>query len=536
MIHRKLKDKLDWPVFIISGGVLIIFVIMSSLFTKATSHFIQQGFHYSITYFGAFWQFLLLATFAVGLFLSITKYGRVRLGNTSKPEMGYFKWAAIIITSGLGAGAIFWAAAEPMYYFIDVPPTMDASIKNKSVEAIPAAMAQSFTSWGYTAWAVYGAVSGIIIMYAHYNKGMKILPRTLLYPIFGEKLERNGLGSVIDIFCILGAVAGTIGTIGFFGFQFSYWLHSIFGVPDNIITQVVSVVCLIIIVTLSAVTGIDKGIQFLSKLNVWLALGVAAFIILIGPGLFILQTFMSSYGTYITHFISISTFRGDNKWAGAWMLFFFGWFIGYGPLMGMLVARVSRGRTIREIFILVSILAGLVSQIWFTILGGSGLFYERHQSGTISNPLEKNGLPAAVISIANHLPLGTIVVIALLLLTLIFVITTADTMSYSISMSVTGEGDPPKLVRVFWVAVMGAISVILINIGEGSIDAIQSFIIITAVPISIIMLPVIWTAPAIAHKLAKEQGIIKVKEKNTVFKFLVPNQILKYTGNDKEKD
>ena len=187
-------------------------------------------------------------------------------------------------------------------------------------------------------------------------------------------------------------------------------------------------------------------------------------------------------------------------------------------------------------FILVSILAGLVSQIWFTILGGSGLFYERHQSGTISNPLEKNGLPAAVISIANHLPLGTIVVIALLLLTLIFVITTADTMSYSISMSVTGEGDPPKLVRVFWVAVMGAISVILINIGEGSIDAIQSFIIITAVPISIIMLPVIWTAPAIAHKLAKEQGIIKVKEKNTVFKFLVPNQILKYTENDKEKD
>lgn len=107
MIHRKLKDKLDWPVFIISGGVLIIFVIMSSLFTKATSHFIQQGFHYSITYFGAFWQFLLLATFAVGLFLSITKYGRVRLGNTSKPEMGYFKWAAIIITSGLGGAQFF---------------------------------------------------------------------------------------------------------------------------------------------------------------------------------------------------------------------------------------------------------------------------------------------------------------------------------------------------------------------------------------------------------------------------------------------
>jgi glycine betaine transporter len=536
MKQENWKDKLDWPVFIISGGVLVLFVIMSSLFTKATSHFIEKGFQISITYFGAFWQILLLATFAVGLFLSFSKYGRVRLGNVSKPEIGYFKWAAIIITSGLGAGAIFWAAAEPMYYFIDVPPTMDPSIKNKSAGAIPAAMAQSFTSWGFTAWAVYGAVSGIIIMYAHYNKGMKILPRTLLFPIFGEKLERNSLGSVIDILCILGAVAGTIGTIGFFGFQFSYWMHSIFGFPDNIIVQVLSVGGLIVIVTISAVTGIDKGIQFLSKLNVWVAFAIAAFIVLIGPGKFILDTFISSYGTYITNFIGVSTFRGDDKWAGSWMLFFFGWFIGYGPLMGMLVARVSRGRTIREIFILVSILAGLVSHIWFTILGGSGLFYETQHGGSISGPLSDNGLPAAVISIATNLPLGNMLVVALLLLTLIFVITTADTMSYSISMSVTGKGNPPKLVRVFWVVVMGVISVILINIGEGSIDAIQSFIIITAVPISIIMLPVVWTAPKIAHKLAKEQGLVESKEKSNVFKFIIQNKTLNYTQKYKNKE
>ena len=270
---------------------------------------------------------------------------------------------------------------------------------------------------------------------------------------------------MIDVFCILGAVAGTIGTIGFFGFQFSYWLHSIFGIPDNIITQILSVVGLMVVVTISATTGIDKGIQFLSKLNVWLALALAVFILLIGPGRFIIDTFISSYGVYLTHFLEISTFRGDDKWAGAWMLFFFGWFIGYGPLMGMLVARVSKGRTIREIFLLVSIVAAVVSHLWFSILGGSGLFYETKDSGSISNPLADNGLPAAVISIASHLPLGTALVIVLLLLTLIFVITTADTMSFSISMSVTGEGDPPKMIRLFWVVIMGVISIILINIG-----------------------------------------------------------------------
>ena len=193
---------------------------------------------------------------------SIFKIWKRPFRNATEPEMSYFKWAAIVITSGLGAGAIFWAAAEPMYYFIDVPPTMGSGIKDKSMAAVPAAMAQSFTSWGFTAWAIYGAVSGIVIMYAHYNKGMKLRPRTLLYPVFGDKIERNYTGSVIDVFCILGAVAGTIGTIGFFGFQFSYWLHSILGIPDNLTTQVLSVVGLMIIVTISATTGIEKEFSF----------------------------------------------------------------------------------------------------------------------------------------------------------------------------------------------------------------------------------------------------------------------------------
>src|SRR5699024_9939552 len=146
------------------------------------------------------------------------------------------------------------------------------------------------------------------------------------------------------VFCTLGAVAGTIGTIGFFGFQFSCWLHSGFGIRAVVFTHVLAVGGLVVVVSISAVTGIETGIQSLSKLNIWLAVGIAAFILLRGPGGFIIDTFISSYGTYITEFVNISTFRGDNEWSGAWMLFFFGWFIGYGPLMGILVACVSRGR------------------------------------------------------------------------------------------------------------------------------------------------------------------------------------------------
>src|SRR5699024_6305924 len=177
--------------------------------------------------------------------------------------------------------------------------------------------------------------------------------------------------------------------------------------------------------------------QFLSKLNIWLALGIAAFILLLGPGGFIIDTLISSYGTYITEFVNISTVRGDNEWSGAWMLFFFGWFIVYGPLMGFLVARVSRGRTIIEIFLVVSFVSSLLSHFWFTRVVGSGIFYELQNSGSVSTPLLDNGLPAAIIAIANQLPLRSLLVMVLLVLTLVFVVTTADSMSFSISMAVT---------------------------------------------------------------------------------------------------
>lgn len=511
MGRDKIKSRINWPVFILSGGVFVVFVIMSLITMDGVSAFVDVTFNASVTYFGAFWQLLLLATFFVGLVLAFSKYGKVRLGNVKQPEYGFFKWAAIVVTSGLGAGAIFWAAAEPMYYFMEVPP-MHSGVEAGSEAAIDLAMAQTFTSWGVTAWAVYGAISAIIIMYAHYSKGLALRPRLLLYPIFGKKIENGFIGSVTDAFCIIGAVAGTIGTIGFFGFQFSYWMHDIFGVPDTLLTKIFSVAGLLIIVTMSAVTGIEKGIQFLSRLNVWMAIGIGLFILLLGPGGFIIDTFISSYGTYIIEFVNISTYRGDNEWLGMWMLFFFGWFIGYGPLMAILVARVSKGRTIREVFVLVSIVAALVSQFWFTILGGSGIFYELENPRSVSSPLLDGGLPAAIIAIVNQIPLGGILGIILLVLTLIFVVTTADSMSYSIAMAVTGKGDPPKIVRIFWVFIMGAISVILINIGQGSISVLQSFIVVTAVPISLIMLPVLWEAPKLAKKMAVEQQIVTEEE------------------------
>src|SRR5699024_8510348 len=229
-------------------------------------------------------------------------------------------------------------------------------------------------------------------------------------------------------------------------------------------------------VLISALTGIEKGIQFLSKLNVNVVAVIAIFLLVFGPGKFIINTFVSSYGTYITDFVNISTFRGDDVWLGSWMLFFFGWFIGFGPLVSLFVARISNGRKIREIFLVVAIIAPIITNFWFTALGGTGIFYELNNPGSVSGPLDVGGLSSAIIAIAEQMPLGAIMPSIFLILTTLFVVTTVDSMSYSISIAVTGEGNPPKVVRLFWAVIMATIATILIKIGGGGIDALQSFV------------------------------------------------------------
>lgn len=517
---ESVSKKIDWPVFNISGGLLVLFVILSVINVEAVSKFVSAGFDLSIRYFGAYWQLLLLATFAVGLGLSCSRYGKVKLGNLSKPEMSMFKWVSIIVVSGLGAGGVFWAVAEPMYYFMEVPP-MYKGIEPSTQEAIAPALAQTFMDWGLTAWAVYGAISAVVFMYAHYHKGMPLKPRTLLYPILGDKILTSKWGTLADSVCIIGAAAGTIGPIGFLGLQVSYGLNSLFGIPDNSITQALIIIGLTSITIFSTITGINKGIQWFSKLNVITAVIIAIFILMFGPGGFIIDSFVSSFGFYLSEFINISTFRQDQGWLGWWLLFFFGWFIGFGPMMAMLVARISRGRSIREVFLAVSVISSLTTNFWFTVLGGSGIFYEMNNSGSVSGPLNDNGLPAAIIAIAQQMPLSSVMPTVFLLLTVLFVVTTADSMSYSLAMGVTGEGNPPAFTRIFWAALMGFIAIILINIGSGGTNALQSFVVIAAVPVSILLLPSLWHAPQLAKKMAIEQGIvqpenIEVKEKQVV--------------------
>ena len=499
------KEKIDKTALFLSSGFLVAFVALALIDSKLLTSMVNTGFGWSSKVFGAYWQFLLFATFIVGIGLSLGRTGSVVLGNLKSPEMSTFQWMAIILCTLLAGGGVFWAAGEPIAHFVSPPPFYgpEADVFQRAVNAL----SQSFMHWGFLAWAILGTLTTIVLMHLHYDKGLPLKPRTLLYPVFGDRVINGPLGSIVDAACIVAVAAGTIGPIGFLGLQISYALNALFEIPDGFTTQLIIIIIAIVIYTVSALTGVTKGIQILSRWNVILAVFLMAYIFIFGPTAFIIDAYIQGVGSVLQNFIPMATFRGDTSWLSWWTVFFWGWFLGYGPMMAIFIARISRGRTIRMLILAVSIFAPLITMFWFTIVGGSGLSFEIAQPGLISEAFKGFNLPAALLAITQSLPFPIITSILFLILTTVFIVTTGDSMTYTMSVVVSGNTEPHPYLRVFWGVLMGVLAIVLISIGSGGISALQSFIVITAVPVSLILLPALWNAPQIAIKMADEQGL-----------------------------
>ena len=504
---EKSAAVIDWPVFILSGGFLMLFVATALLDIELLSATVNSAFGGATQLFGAYWQLLMLLTFLIALYVAISDSGKARLGNLDAPDISTYKWVAIIMCTLLAGGGVFWAAAEPMAHFIASPPLF--GVESATQEAVYPALAQSYMHWGFLSWSILGSLTAIIFMYLHYDKGLPLKPRILLYPVFGERVLHGWFGAFIDAACVVAVVSGTVGPIGFLGLQVSFGLSELFGVSNDYSTQLLIILGLIAIYTVSAVSGVTRGIQILSSFNIGLSIVLISFILLFGPTAFIFDSFIQSVGVLITEFIPMASYRADTGWVNGWTVFFWGWFIGYGPLMAMFIARISRGRSIRQLIVTLSLIAPLVTYFWFTIVGGTGIAFELATPGVISGPYAASGMPAALLAITQQLPWGFLISVLFLVLTTIFVATTGDSMTYTVSMVMTGTDDPPTALRVFWGIMMGVLAAILISVGSGGVTALQSFIVVTAVPVSLILMPSLWNAPKIAKIMALKQGHIK---------------------------
>ena len=503
-----LLGRVDKPLFAVTGGFILLFCALALISMDTLSAIVDWGFNVAATWFGLYWQVLLLATFVIGLVICVLPGGKAILGRLERPEFTTFQWASMIMCTLLAGGGVFWAAGEPIAHYLSTPPLFGDLGGDPQAQA-NAALAQAYLHWGFLAWAILGSLTTVMLMHYHYDMGLPLAPRTLLYPVFGDRAINGPIGLIADASCIIAVVAGTVGPIGFLGLQMSYGLNTLFGIPDTFATQAVVILALAGIYTISAISGLEKGIQLLSKANVILAFALLAFLLVAGPTAAIFKSFFGGMGTYFANFFGMAMYRGEAGlfgapgWLGWWTVFFWGWFLGYGPLMAIFIARVSRGRSIRSIILMLSILAPLITNFWFTIIGGSGIALEQAAPGIISGPFEGFNLPAGLLAITQAMPMGFLLSLLFLVLTMIFVATTSDSMSFVIATAMSDD-NPSAALRAFWGLAMGVMALILISTGSGGIGKLQSFIVVTAVPVSLVLLPSLWDAIRITLKLGRQ--------------------------------
>jgi len=497
-LFSRVRQTTHLPLFALTTGFIVIFCMLALFHLPLLSTLVDHGFIWATTYFGTFWQYELQLTFMIAILIGFLPGSKSIIGDYEKPEFTLWQWGTMITCTLLGGGGVFWAAGEPLSHFLSPPPITDAAAG--SIAMAPMALAQCFLHWGFVGWSILGSLSTIVLMHYHEEKQYPLAPRTLLYPLLGKYALTGPIAVLADASAIIAVVAGTVGPIGFLGLQVSYGIHYLFHVPNDFATQTTVICALVLLYTVSSISGLSKGIRIMSRVNVDIVLLLCAFILFTGPTTFIIKHFFTGMHAYIQHFFSLALYHDNPSWLGNWTWFFWGWFIGYGPLMAMFIARISRGRSIRSIIGMVSIVAPLVTNFWFTVLGGTGIALELQQPGSISTAFHGHDLPAALLAIASHLPFGFALSILFLVLTVIFVATTCDSMTYVVATSIAKESQPPTALRIFWSIAMGVMALVLLHAGEGGISKLQSFIIITAVPVSWLLIPPLWSAIYITYK------------------------------------
>ncbi|WP_422122782.1 BCCT family transporter [Planococcus sp. X10-3] len=432
------------------------------------------------------WYYLLVVSVMVlfCLFFLISPMGQVKLGkDTDKPEFSFATWIAMLFSAGMGIGLVFWGAAEPLSHYAIDPATADPGTR----EAFRESMRFSFFHWGIHAWAIY-AVVALALAYAQFRKGEPGLVSATLKPLFGDRMKGTW-GTVVDVIAVFATVVGVATTLGFGAIQINGGLAYMFDgiTAGSFVTQLIIIGVVTVLFMISAWTGLSKGIKYLSNTNMVLAVLLLALVIILGPTLLIFNIFTDTIGTYLQNLVSMS-FRsspidGENRaWVNAWTIFYWAWWISWAPFVGIFIARISKGRSIRQFLFGVLMLPTIISFLWFSAFGSTAINVQ--SSGfDMTQLLTEERLFATF----TQLPLGTLMSFVAVLLITTFFITSADSATFVLGMQTTnGSLHPQTSVKLTWGIAQSSIAVILLS--TGGLDALQTVLIIAAFPFSIIML------------------------------------------------
>ncbi|HSJ36984.1 MAG TPA: BCCT family transporter [Planococcus sp. (in: firmicutes)] len=482
-------DKKLWtnPVFIVSTAVILLLVLLGAFAKEQFKAVSDTLFNFTTDNFGWFY---LLAVFIITLFLifiSISKYGNIRLGaDTDRPEFPFFTWIGMLFSAGFGAGLVFWGVAEPMSHFFTTPFGNEA----QTPEAARIAMGYSFFHWGLSQWSVF-AIVGLVIGFLQFRKKKSGLVSTALEPVTGSKpLVKQS----IDSLAVIATVMGIATSLGLGVLQMNGGLNAVFGIENSFTTQLIIIGVMFAAYTLSSSTGLHKGIAYLSNLNLSLALILMVFVFFAGPTVFIMETFTLALGDYITNFVQYSLRMEpyvDGQWVRGWTVFYWAWAIAWSPFVGAFVARVSRGRTIREFVLGVLVIPPAIACVWIAVFGGTALYYDINNGTGIAEAVN-NDLTSALFQTFDVLPLSAIMSVAAILLIFTFLVTSADSATYILaSMTSHGSLNPPTAFKMIWGVLMASIAAVLLF--SGGLEALQTASLISALPFTVLLLLMVWS-------------------------------------------
>jgi glycine betaine transporter len=501
------QDKSLNSVFWVSASVILLLVLTGVFLPDIFSGAAQKAFDFTTYAFGWFYLLSVLLFVLFCLFLAISKYGRIRLGgNDERPEYSFFTWIGMLFSAGFGIGLVFWGIAEPMSHYFS-PPIAD--MEGLTPEAARTAMGYSFFHWGVSQWSVFTIV-GLAVGYFQFRKKQDGLVSTTLKPIISVKKERNGLRKFIDILAVIATVLGVATSLGLGILQINGGLNSAFGITNSAWVQIIIIVVLTALFLLSSTTGLDKGIKYLSNLNLSLALIIMLFVFIAGPTVFILNTFTQGIGDYITNFINwslrLTPYKGGT-WVRDWTIFYWAWAIAWSPFVGAFIARVSRGRTIREFVVGVLIIPPLIALLWTAVFGGTALHFDLFQGTSIAEAVNSD-VTSALFTTYGELPFTFIVSLLSILLIFTFLITSADSATYILgSMTSKGSLMPPLGVRIVWGILIGAIAAVLLL--SSGLEGLQTASLVAALPFTVIL---VFMCVSLLKSLSKEPPVPRTKK------------------------
>lgn len=477
------RIQVNPPVFYISAVLILAFAAFGALFPKRAGDLFTAVQSTIVQDFGWFYIASVAGFLIFAIYLMVSRYGDTRLGpDDSEPEYGYVSWFAMLFSAGMGIGLIFFGVAEPIQHYAS-PPVGEG----KTVDAARQALMLTFFHWGLHAWAIY-IIVGLALAYFAFRRGLPLTIRSALFPLIGRHIH-GPIGHAIDIFAVLGTMFGVATSLGLGVLQVNAGFSHLFGIPTNSTVQLILIAAITGMATLSVVAGLDKGVKRLSELNIVLAVALLIFVLLAGSTVFLLQAYVQNIGAYLGSVVS-RTFRmyayEPNPWLGDWTLFYWGWWIAWSPFVGMFIARISRGRTIREFVTGVLIVPVLFTFLWMTVFGNTAIEMDMSGAAPIADTVANN-LPVALFTVLEHLPLSTLASGLATLLVVTFFVTSADSGALVIDMITSGAAEnTPVWQRVFWAVCAGAVAAVLLI--AGGLQALQTAAIASALPFAIVMI------------------------------------------------